>query len=100
MREPDYNKNNIIISEVAASNMTSLPQELDDSGNPSLLSRLNYLLENGAAEHVKVKWGKSERYVIMIKGKKYQYKGGNNNKTLKIKIQDIDIYKYVGRTFK
>ena len=49
--------------------MTRLPQELDDSGNPSLLSRLNYLLENGAAQHVKVQWGRSERYVIIIKGK-------------------------------
>ena len=66
MRNPVYNSNSTIISEVAASNMTSLPQEFDDSEKPSLLTRLNYLLENGAAQHIKVKWGKGERYVIMI----------------------------------
>ena len=81
-REP-YDNNNIIISEVAASNMTSLPQEFDASGFPSLRPYLNYLLENGVAEHVKVKWGRSERYVINIDGKKFKYKGGHDiNKNL------------------
>ena len=50
--------------------MTSVPQEFDGSGIPPLRSCLNSLLENGMAEHVKVKWGKSERYVIIIEGKK------------------------------
>ena len=69
----------------AASNMTTLPQEFDDSGIPSLRPYLNSLLENGLAEHVKVKWGKSERYVIIIEGKTYQYSGGHNiNKHLGI----------------
>ena len=72
--------------------MTSLPQELDDSGNTSLLSCLNYSLENGAAHHVKVKWGKSERYVIVIEGKQYQYSGGHNiNKNLGKKIKALYI---------
>ena len=54
---------------------------------PSVKPYLDYLLENGAANHEKVKWGKSERWVIVIGGKKYQYKGGDNiNKNLKIKI--------------
>ena len=51
--------------------MTNPPQEFDASGIPSVRPSINYLLENGAAEHVKVKWGKGERYVIMIEGKKY-----------------------------
>ena len=70
-REP-YNKNNnsFVVSEVAASNMTSVPQEFDASGIPSLQPNLDSFLETGAAEHVKVKWGKSERYVIIIGGKK------------------------------
>ena len=67
--------------------MTNLPQELDDSGNPSLLSCLNYNLENGAAQHAKVKRGKRERYVIIIEGKRYQYAGGHSiNKNLAKKI--------------
>ena len=76
-RNPD-NNNSIIISEMTACDTTSLPQEFDASGIPSLRPYLSYLLENGAAEYVKVKWGKSERYVIMIGGEKYQYKGGHN----------------------
>ena len=80
------------MSEVAASNMTILPQEFDASGIPSLLSCLNSLLENGAAQHVKVKWGKSERYVINIDGKRYAYKGGHdNNKNLGKKIRALHI---------
>ena len=49
--------------------MTSLPKEFDASGIPSLRPYLNSLLENGLAEHVKVTWGKSELYVIIIDGK-------------------------------
>ena len=31
-----------------------------------------------SAQHIKVKRGKSERHVIIIEGKEYQYKGGND----------------------
>ena len=65
--------------------MTSLPQEFDASGIPSLRPYLNYLLENGAANPVTVKWGKSERYDIITEGKRYQYKGGH------------DINKHIGK---
>lgn len=59
---------------------------------PSMKQCLDYLLENGAAKHEKVKWGKSEHWVIIIGGKKYQYKGGNNiNKNLKKKIVPLYI---------
>ena len=86
---------NFIRSEVAASNMTTLPQEIDASGIPSLRTYLNSVLENGLAEHVKVKWGKSERYITDIGGKKYPYKGGRDvNKNLGQKI----IALYVGMT--
>ena len=44
-------------------------QEFDASGIPSLRPYSNYLLQHGAAEHVKVKWGKGERYVIIVEGK-------------------------------
>ena len=56
--------------------MTILPQEFDASGIPSLRPYLNSLLKKWLAEQVKVKWGKSERYVIIIGGKTYPYKGG------------------------
>ena len=70
--------------------MTNILQEFDASGIPSLRPYLNYLLENGAAEHVKVKWGKGERYVIIIEGKKYPWKGGHDiNKHLGKKIVSI-----------
>ena len=61
--------------------MTILPQEFHDSATPSLRPYLNSLLENGVSEHVKVQWGKSERYFIIIGGKKYQYKGGHDINT-------------------
>ena len=51
--------------------MMILPQEFDAPGIPSLRPHLNSLLENGAAQHFKVKWGKSERYVIIIEGKQF-----------------------------
>ena len=67
-------------------------QEFDASGIPSSRPYLNYLLEHGAAEHVKVKWGKGERYVIIIDGKKYSYSGGHNiSKNLE---KSKYIYKY------
>ena len=85
-----YQNNNTIISEVAASSMTNLPQEFDASGIPSLRPYLKSASEN--AEHFKVKWGKSERNVIIIEGKRYQYKGGDDiNKNLGKKI--IVLYK-------
>jgi len=76
---------------MAASDMTDPPQEFDASGIPSLRPYLNSLIENGLAEHVKVKWGKSERDVIIIEGKKYQYKGGDDIKNLGKKIVAIYI---------
>ena len=81
--------------------MTILPQEFHDSATPSLRPYLNSLLENGVSEHVKVQWGKSERYVIIIDGKKYPYKGGHDiNKNLGKDGQYIYIYKYVKQSFK
>ena len=72
--------------------MTILPQEFDASGIPSLRPFLNSLLENGLAEHVKVKWGKSERYVIIIEGKKYEYHDGHDiNKILGKKVVAVYI---------
>ena len=65
--------------------MTSLPQELDASGIPSLRPYLNSSFENWLVEHVK--WGKTERYVIIIDGKRLQYKVGHDiNKNLGKKI--------------
>ena len=58
--------------------MPILPQEFDAAGIPSLRPCSNSLLENGAAEHVKARWGKGERYVIIIEGKTFQYKGGGD----------------------
>ena len=72
--------------------MALLQQEFDASGLPSLRPYLQYLLDNGAAEHVKVKWGKNYRWVIKIGGKKYQYKGGDEfNNSLKKKIVSLYI---------
>ena len=51
--------------------MTILPQEFDASRIPSLRPDLTSLSENGLAQHVKVTLGKSERYVVIIKGNKY-----------------------------
>ena len=49
--------------------MTNISQEFDASGIPSLRPYLNSLLENALAEHVMVKWVKSDRDVIIIDGK-------------------------------
>ena len=70
-------------------------QEFTKDGLPSLEPYLNYLLNNGAAEQVNVKWGKGHRNVTIIGGKKYQYKGVMSViRTWKRKILHY-IYKYV-----
>ena len=77
---------------MAASNMATIKQEFDSSGIPSMKPYLDYLLENGAAKPVTIRWGQSYRKVIFIGGKRYQYKGGHNiNKNLKIKIASLYI---------
>ena len=79
----DKSKPNVEVIQDMMESPAIKPQEFDASGIRSLRPYLNYLLENGAAEQVKVKWGKSERDVIMIDGKTYQYKGGHEiNKNL------------------
>ena len=71
--------------------MTNLPHEFDASGIPSLRPDLNYLLENGAAQHVKFKRGKSERYVIIIDGKNINIRVG----TALIKILEGRLSRYI-----
>ena len=72
--------------------MTMIKQEFDASGLPSLRPYLNYLLDNGVAEHVQVKWGRGYRWVIKIGGNTYSYKGGHEiNKNLKKKIVSLYI---------
>ena len=67
--------------------MTMIQQEFRADGLPSSRPYLQYILDHGAAEHVKVKWGKSYRWVIKIGGKKYSYKGGHEiKKNLKRKL--------------
>jgi hypothetical protein len=67
--------------------MTMIQQQFRADGMPSMKPYLDYLLERGAVEQVKVKWGKSYRNVIIIGGKIYQYKGGDEiNKNLRNKI--------------
>ena len=46
-----------------------LQQEFDAWGLPSLRPYLNYLIDNGVAEHKLVKWGKGQRWVVIIGGK-------------------------------
>ena len=61
-------------------------------GHPSVKNCLTYLLENGHAWHVNVKWGNGHRNVIIIEGKKYQYNGGDEfNKNLVKKISALYI---------
>ena len=43
--------------------------------NPTGEEILQYLLSAGEASQAKVQWGKSYRNVVIIQGKKYQYKG-------------------------
>ena len=52
-----------------------LPHERTKDGGISMRPYLQYLLDRGHAEHVKVKWGKSERHVIRIGGKNVNIKG-------------------------
>ena len=69
-----------------------LQQEFTKDGLPSLKPYLKYLLDRGHAEQVNVKWGKGHRNVIIIGGKKYLYKGGDEfNKNLKKKITSLYI---------
>ena len=44
-------------------------QECDAWGLPSLRPYLNYLIDNGVAEHELIQWGKSQRWVVIIGGK-------------------------------
>ena len=79
--------------------MATIKQEFDSSGIPSMKPYLDYLLENGAAKHVTVRWGQSYRKVIFIEGNEYQYKGGHDiNNNLKNKV--VPLYKYVRESFK
>ena len=81
--------------------MAMIKQEFNSSGILSMKPYLDYLLENGATHHEKVKWGKSYRKVVIIGGKRYHYKGGDNiNRNLKHKIVPLYIYKYVIQIFK
>ena len=57
--------------------MTMIQQEFRADGLPSVRPYLQYLLDNGLAEHVQVKWGKSYMWAIKIGGKTYPYKGGH-----------------------
>lgn len=69
-----------------------LQQEFTKDGLPSMRPYLKYLLDRGYADQVKVKWGKGYRNVIIIGGKKYLYKGGDEfNKNLKKKIVSLYI---------
>jgi len=69
-----------------------LQQEFTKDGLPSMRPYLKYLLDRGYAEQVNVKWGKGHRNVIIIGGKKYLYKGGNEfNNNLKKRITSLYI---------
>ena len=69
-----------------------LKQEFKADGLPSMKPYLDYLLDNGAAKHVDVRWGKGHRWAIIIGGNNYQYKGGHNiNKSLTNKIVSLYI---------
>ena len=87
--------NNFVISEIAFSDMTtfkdvSVKKYLSDV--QSVKPYLDYLLDNGTVKQEIVKWGNGSRNVIIIDGKKYQYKGGHDiNKNLKNKIVTLYI---------
>ena len=67
-----------------------IQQEFRADGLPSLRPYLQYILGNGAAERVQVKWGNGYRWAIKTGGKKYLYKGGDEfNKNLKKKIVSL-----------
>ncbi len=73
-------------------NETMPQQEFTKDGLPSMRPYLKYLLDRGYADQVNVKWGKGNRDVIIIGGKKYPYKGGDEfNKNLKKKITSLYI---------
>ncbi len=48
--------------------------------------QLNYLLDKGHAKDAYVQWGLGKRNVIIIGGKKYQYKKGKYLVYYKIKL--------------
>ena len=74
---------------MAASNMAEIKQEFDSS---AVRLHLEYLKQNGAADHVKVKWGKGYIWVVKLGGKPYPYKGGLEfNMNLKKKIVSLYI---------
>ena len=52
----------------------------------TLNDQLNYLLDKGHAKGAYVPWGSGKRNVIIIGGKKYQYKKGNRFSLLQNKI--------------
>ena len=69
-----------------ASNMTTLKPEYDDWGIPTMKPYLAYLIQIGAVNHLKVKWGKGDRWAIQIGDKKCAYNWGNDiNKNLRNK---------------
>ena len=53
-------------------------QEFGAWGLPSLRPHLKYLIDNGAAEHKLVKWGKGQRWVVIIGGKNTNIRVGMN----------------------
>jgi len=52
----------------------------------TISDKLNYLLDKGHAKDAYVQWGLVKRNVIIIKGKKYQYKKGKIFSLLQNKI--------------
>ena len=69
-----------------------LQQEFDAWGLPSLRPYLQDLIDHGVVEHKLIKWGKGQRWAVIIGGKTYQYKGGHEfNKSLKNKIVSLYI---------
>ncbi len=52
----------------------------------TLNDQLNYLLDKGHAKDAYVQWGTGKRNVIIIGGKKYQYKKGKIFSLLQNKI--------------
>ena len=53
--------------------------------------KLDYLISQKVAEHQNIKWGSGVRNVVIIEGKKHQYKEGNINKSLEKNISSLYI---------
>ena len=63
--------------------MTMIQQEFTADGLPSMEPYLDYLLDNGATTHDKVKWGNSKRCAIIIGGNSINIRDGHDiNKNL------------------